>query len=666
MRRKYLVATGSAGLLAIITPALSVAAPAGDDGVSPAQQEALDLGIQVAPKETDAAALTAVANPNPYLANLPDITDANYFAWNKQMHEQAGRRADSSKLAANRRAAFDTFGRVVNARGVLTPFVHDEEEPAGTRGSNDSHVDAEPIPGFGTAATRMPAVRILGELAAPPGAPRTVSTTEDQGAIPLATSTGITAAGGASVTTSVLGDGPHGPTASGGDGTNDFDFYSVAVGTGQTLTADTEGSAAGTDTILVVWDAAGEPVAADDDSGTGVLSSLSYTPETPGTYYVMVGGYALDPLPADPFDSGSGAGGADTGAYRVAIASQTLDTDYYSVRLRPGDVVGAGAEGSATGLTVRTPSGEQRVGGIGTDASALYPPTSPLIGGGNTAVAYVAEEAGWYSVQVTGGSGAYDVTVAGYRPGTQGDRGRRQTVLLDFAPGRVNTGTWGGPGQRNVSPFAAFVPQWGIARTEARRMENRILNQVRRNLQAEIAGTNPAVTVDVLNARDNQELIGQENVSRIYVAGTIAETGISTIGIAQYIDPGNFGHQDEAIVLLDVLSAPAGPASSLNTYLDASSDRIAFVTAAVANVTAHEVGHTVGSYHTDNADEIHNMMDSGGANFGQNLYGVGPDNVGGTADDENIEFQTDTYAPVEGFTGLEDTENVTSWAYAGR
>lgn len=664
MRRKYLVATGSAGLLAIVTPALSVAAPAGDDAVTPAQQEALDLGIQVAPKESDAAALTARTNPNPYLANLPDIHDANYFAWNKQMHEQAARRADSAKLASNRRAAFGTNGRGVNARGVLTPFVHDEEEPDGTRGSNDSHVDAEPIPGFGTAASRMPAVRILGELAAPVGAPRTLATTEDQGSIPLATPTGI--AGGATVTNSVLGDGPHGPVASGGDGTNDFDFYSVDVAAGETLTADTEGSAAGTDTILVVWDAAGEPLAADDDSGTGVLSSLSFTPEAPGTYYVMVGGYAFDPLPADPFDSGSGAGGADTGAYRVSIASRTLDTDYYSVRLRPGDVVGAGAEGSATGLTVRTPSGEQRVGGIGTDASSLYPPTSPLIGGGNTAIAYVAEEAGWYSVEVTGGSGAYDVTVEGYRPGTQGDRGRRQTVLLDFAPGRVNTGTWGGPGQRNVSPFAAFVPQWGIARTEARRMENRILNQVRRNLQAEIAGTNPAVTVDVLNARDNQELIGQENVSRIYVAGTIAETGISTIGIAQYIDPGNFGHQDEAIVLLDVLSAPAGPASSLNTYINASSDRIAFVTAAVANVTAHEVGHTIGSYHTDNADEIHNMMDSGGANFGQNLYGVGPDNVGGTADDENIEFQTDTYAPVEGFTGLEDTENVTSWAYAGR
>ncbi len=187
MRRNFVVATGCAGLLALVTPALSVAAPAGDDAVTPAQQEALDLGIQVAPKESDAAALTARTNPNPYLANLPDIHDANYFAWNKQMHEQAGRRADSAKLAANRRAAFGTNGRGVNARGVLTPFVHDEEEPDGTSGSNDSHVNAEPIPGFGTAASRMPAVRILGELAAPAGAPRTLTTTEDQGSIPLAT-----------------------------------------------------------------------------------------------------------------------------------------------------------------------------------------------------------------------------------------------------------------------------------------------------------------------------------------------------------------------------------------------------------------------------------------------------------------------------------------------
>ncbi|GAA1926291.1 pre-peptidase C-terminal domain-containing protein [Nocardioides hwasunensis] len=658
------MATGCAGLLAIVTPALSTAAPAGGDGVTPSQQTALDLGIQVADKETGAAALSAATNPNPYLANLPDIEDADYFGWQRKMAADAAARADSAKLAKLRRDGLTANRTGVAARAALTPFVHDEEEPAGTAGSNDSHADAEPIAPFGTGAAKMPAVRILGELTPPPAStPAEITTEEDQGAIPLATDSGIDGSGSAT-TDSVLGDGPHGLT---GDGSNDYDFFAVEVGAGMTLTASTVGSPATTDTILVVYTADGEPVAANDDAAFGTFASeLTYKPTEPGTYYVMVGGYASDPLPADPFDSGSGAGGADVGDYTLALSSTKLDADFYSVRLRPGDTIGSTGTGAVTGLTVRTPSGEQRVGGVQTDASSLYPPTSPLPGGGNTTIAYVAEEAGWYSLEVSGATGSYDVTLEAYRPGTQADRGRTQTVLLDFAPGRVNTGTWGGPGVRTVSPFAAFVPQWGISRADARKVENRIVNQVRRNLQAEIAGTNPAVNVEVLNARTNPELIGQENVSRIYVAGTIAETGISTIGIAQYIDPGNFGHQDEAIVLLDVLSAPAGPESSLNTFMGAESDRIAFVSQAVANVTAHEVGHTIGNYHTDNADDVHNMMDSGGANFGQNLYGVGPDNIGGTADDENIEFVTDTYAPVEGFTGEEDTENVTSWAYAGR
>jgi len=90
------------------------------------------------------------------------------------------------------------------------------------------------------------------------------------------------------------------------------------------------------------------------------------------------------------------------------------------------------------------------------------------------------------------------------------------------------------------------------------------------------------------------------------------------------------------------------------------------VSAAVSNVVAHEVGHTIGNYHTDNADEVGNMMDSGGANFATNLYGVGPDGIGGTADDANVAFVTDTYAPVEGFTSLENTKNVSAWAYSGR
>ena len=47
-------------------------------------------------------------------------------------------------------------------------------------------------------------------------------------------------------------------------------------------------------------------------------------------------------------------------------------------------------------------------------------------------------------------------------------------------------------------------------------------------------------------------------------------------------------------------------------------------------------------------------MDVGGANF-QNLFGVGPDGVGGTADDPDVDFGEDVFSPDEGFVGIEDT-----------
>ena len=61
----------------------------------------------------------------------------------------------------------------------------------------------------------------------------------------------------------------------------------------------------------------------------------------------------------------------------------------------------------------------------------------------------------------------------------------------------------------------------------------------------------------MINSKDNADQFGKENVSRVIVGGTIAQSGISTIGIAQYIDPGNYGHEDSAVVLLDVLSDPS-------------------------------------------------------------------------------------------------------------
>jgi hypothetical protein len=664
MRKSHAGAVGILAAAVLTLPFAAVGAPlpaaGGDDGsLTPGQLDAVEAGFQVAPKSDDARrGDAAVTDPNPFMANLPDLTKADYATWIRRMAEEGRARAASPKLASLQRQA--TPG------ADTAPVVHDEEEPAGTAGSNDSVENAERVTTFGTAAAKNNRLRILGDFAdLAPATDDLAAPTEDNGSITLATDSTIDGEGAVETDTE-LGDGPHG---SGGDGSNDFDFYSVEVGAGRSLVASTEGTTSGVDTILAVYDADGELLAADDDGGAGVLSLLTFTPETAGTYYVLVGGFSFaGPLPADPFDSGSGSGLAEEGDYHLSIAAQQVDADYYSVRLRPGDVIGGVANGVANGLAITTPSGEERVSAVGLDASSLYPPTSPLPGGGNTTLAYVAEEAGWYAIQATGGTGAYDLTVEGYRPGTQGDSGRRQTVLLDFAPGRVNTGIWGGPGTRELSPFSAFIAKWGLSRTQERQIENKITNTVRANIQEEVeeAGLNDSVNVDVVTTRTNPELEGKPNVSHVYVAGTIAESGINTIGIAQYIDPGNYGHEDEAIILLDVLSNPAGPISSLNTFMNASSDRMKFVTNAVGNVVSHEIGHTIGNYHTDFSNDVHNIMDSGGGFFAENLYGVGPDMIGGTADDENTMFETDTYSPAEGFTGLENTLNVTAWGYAGK
>ena len=156
-------------------------------------------------------------------------------------------------------------------------------------------------------------------------------------------------------------------------------------------------------------------------------------------------------------------------------------------------------------------------------------------------------------------------------------------------------------------------------------------------------------------------------MSRVIVGGTIDESGLDTIGVAQYIDPGNYGLRGpgRGAARRAQRPTPRGPAS-LNTYLTDASDRVAFVSQAVGNVMAHEIGHMIGNYHTDNASRGDRARWTPAARASTNLFGVGPDGVGGTADDTDVDFVTDIYSQAEGFTGLEDTLNDSAWAYVFR
>jgi hypothetical protein len=640
--RRSIATVGAVVLgLALTQGVPAQAAPStGDPGPSAAQKASLAAGVGLATKAAPGAKPTG---PNPYLALVPDATKVDYAGWSKYLKNTAGAAAAArlKSLAASRSPAL----KVASSLAAVV----DEDEPDGTYGSNDSVATAQQIPDFGTAAKLSPKIRILGSLDNEAISIGSISpSTEDDGAIPLAADTGVSSLQSGATTTGVIGDGPHG---SAGTGTNDYDYYKVTANAGQVITVATATPTGGLDTVLQLYDATGQLVATNDDFN-GLDSQLQYKVPEFGTFYAAVAGYRG--LPTDPFDPAAGVGDGSEGPYTVTFTVGGVDTDFFAVKLKPGDVIGASVTGAPSAITVYD-TVPREVHGSEQDASSIYPMASPLPGGGTAVTDYVATRAGWHTIGVSGGDGAYDITLEGYRPVLQGAT-PTQTLFLDFDGARVNTGVFGGRGNVQLSPFSAFVAKWGLTNADQDALIDAVVAGVTENLKKDMvaSGLNNRFKLKVLNSRDDADPWGKANVSRIIVGGTIAESGVETIGIAQSIDPGNFETEETALVLLDELSQPAGPEDSLNTYITPASNKIAFLGHALGNVIAHEGGHFFGNYHTDNLDSRANVMDAGGTGFG-NLFGVGPDEIGGTADDPDVDFGDDAFIPAEGFTGTEDT-----------
>lgn len=360
-----------------------------------------------------------------------------------------------------------------------------------------------------------------------------------------------------------------------------------------------------------------------------------------------------------------------TGTNRAMIVGQlsssdtTADVDFYKVELRAGDIFAAKLEGEGHHLSIVDPAGVERQGSA-QDFSSIYPAESPLPRGGNAIADHVASVSGTHYLAVAEGSGAYTVNIQVHRPSLEREP-LPQIVFLDFDGAEIDTAIFGmDPGLHTLSRFSGFLQNWGLTAADEPAVVRQIMKTVRENLVEDIAarGNNPRTRLIVLNSLDHPDLFGHENVSRVVVGGTVEELGFTTIGIAQSIDPGNFAHEETAVVLQDFLSRPAGPGFSLNTYLQPQSNRIEFVGRAVANVISHEIGHYVGGWHTDPTNATVNLEDAGGAGY-TGMFGTGPDSVGGTADDTDTAFAEDVYRPSEGFTGVEDSLNRMAFGLSG-
>jgi hypothetical protein len=640
-----LVVTGLTGSAAGDTSA-KAPSPRGDRAVT--QRLALAAGLQVGPKHTTRPTTKVGGKrylaPNPYLSQLTSGSKPDYSYWRKQLATSKARSTARARLSAK----------------VPTPVAVPEAEGAGKIGANDDQPRAERIANLGTSKAYQGAT-VQGRLSTVAYPTTAVRTIEDQGALQLATPTNVGVTRHSVTVSSRIGDGPHG-SVRGGHG--DFDFFKIRGIKGQSISATTKGSAL--DTVLVVYNSSGTIVAANDEADDTVsYSALDYDIPRTANYYVMVAGYSdFGTVPENPRHSGSGGGAGDEGPYKLKITGGPVDKDFYGVQLASGDVLGGSLTGSAITVGVQRVDGKAMIGSED-ELSSIYPPQSPLPGGGSS-FAYVAEQPGWYAVSVRKGVGPYKLLLETYRPGTaKTSPGAVQTIFLDFDGERMNTNIFGGGGVSTLSPLSSFLTRWGLSPADEPALIRAVSAGVAENISNSVKahGLNPNLKVKVLNSLDSPDTFGQPNVSRVVVGGTIDETGIDTVGIAQSIDPGNYAHEESAMVLLDDLSAPAGPEDSLNTYVKAGrTNRLAFVAQALSNVISHETGHFVGSFHTDNEDATVDLMDAGGAGF-DHLFGVGADQVGGTADDPDVDFGQDRYLPVEGLTGLENTLNVTAWAF---
>ncbi len=622
------------GVLAVTVFLLSVANP------SASQAQTRDGAKEKPILTREELARTQPKSANPYVAFLPVGVEPDFRYWN------AKARFD----AEDRRASMGLPTELINVS---------ESEP------NDTIGTADTVPGFGTATGQDSSASLAGSISPSTAPTPFIADAEDNGQITLATDTELTP-GIAKIVTSEIGDGPHG---SSGSGSGDYDFFRiVATEAGQKITADVDTSIpfGDLDPFVALYDSTGGLVGFNDDDGSTYDSLLSVSVPAAGAYYLAVSGYFgfNNNLIGDPNDSASGPGAGSQGSYDLTLSLGMVgDIDFFAVDLRAGDVLGVALTGLAGRLTVWDRAGENRMGSTG-DVSFIYPPESTLPSGlaGASLVAAVTGTH-YISVEGTGSSGAYSVVVEAYRPVTE--TSGRQILFVDFTGPTVDPSTWGGaPGSVALSPLSSFLPAWGLGPSDEDAAIDSIMASLEENLDSDLRPVNNNFDVELRNSRDHADPFGQPNVSRLIVGGTIAELGISTIGIAESIDPGNFGLAEDAVILLDLLSAAASNPNSLNQYgLAGAATIIDLIGQGVGNITAHEAGHYLGSFHTEQFITPANIMDQGG-NL-TNTVGVGPDSTFGTVDDEDVDFIIDVFVPSEGFVGEEDTRALTAFGLSG-
>jgi hypothetical protein len=594
------------------------------------------------PEEVDG---TFIASPNPYLSLRDSDAGVDWNYWRSKM-------------------AMESRYRAANNPEARVHILH--------RRNGDS---LTLITRFGTLPFQSDSVEITGAFELPAPLALTQSP-EDEGSIPLATDVTV-AAGEAVAVNGIIGD--NADFSSGGSGSGDFDFFAIrGVQAGQTITVkvDTPVPFGDLDPYVEIYDSAGTFLAANDDGNPAQSydSFLAFEAPSDDDYYVSIGGFGAFFL-IDPFDSSTGLGGffgpISEGEYTATIGVDYFDEQEFLFFSRRGDVVGAAIDGTAATLSLLDRTRTERQGSA-VDNTGAAPAVSPLPSG-LSALSHVVDKWGPYRLKVRATeAGDFTLNLRAALPTLRGGiEGDVQTVFVDFDGETVDLAESLAPGAppglfvTSLSPLSSFLPAWGLTAADESDVIDAILKVTKQSLVKDIRamGGNRDFRIRLLNSRDHLDPFGMPNVSRVIVGGTIDELfGIETIGIAESIDVGNFDTEETAFVLLDLLSSdnPFSTVSLNNTPRDPASTIIDVIGRGVGEIVAHEAGHYLGNWHTDQFNEQPNIMDQGG-NLDFTILGLGEDGVFGTEDDVDVMFVRDEFVPTEGFTGIEDSLTTIAW-----
>ena len=595
---------------------------------------------------------------NPFLSMTPPGTPTQPLSWT--MYQKARKDAE-----------------VQSENYVNRSLTIEEVEPNNTIGQGQK------LNFFGSRYSQFNQVFLEGSSGMLPSfSSTTINASENNGSILLADETGLDEMFEQVVIQSEIGDGPNGSIS-------DWDFYKVEARAGMRLIVDinTPIPFGDLDSYVVIYDANGNSLAESGEDATSYDSFINFEVPATGTYYICVGGYFAF-VPIDPFDEDSpsvtGAIGSE-GEYELVISLLNFtDTDYYLVNLRRGDVFGADLVGAGFGarLSILNFRGELNVS-TNLPSSANYPSPNPMPATGETSVAFIAPENGWYAVNVSENFGDYILELFVTRPAGEVNAPMEQVIFLDyngedFDPCEFFEADCSIPSF--LTPLKEFFPNWGLPNDDetVKRITSRITEGVKESLETDLkrSGLNRFFRVRIIGNNGltdrtgsyEPRSVGYRKVSRVITSGTTSEAFINTIGIAQSIDLGNFRQEEDAIVLLDVLSAPATPGANANFTFSLNDVVLApgvskedLVVTVLANVIAHEAGHYLGNWHNDGFSATKCIMDEGpGGLF--NLAGIGASGVFGGPDQVDVDFVTDTYSFRELFTGTENTQVNTAFA----